>query len=311
MKPSKQFDVRRRTGTSRPARLPKRDGVRSPATSRRKSLKDRRKRSGTLALTLFLIVSAVLVGGVIYGIWREEVRIVAVHAPSAHAQSFSRIADDVLSGTYVSIIPRDSIFFFPVKELRARILDVHPEIVAVSIRRSSFTELSIEIVLRSTAFWWCGTPESAAAVDETCYKADAEGFIFEPLPVAALLGSTSTSSLPSGTTLRLYAPIEPTPENGASPLRSRMKDLEELPDVLLFVKELKTVNIVPVSLAVRGDEADLFVSSGTRLTYVIGEEESALSLLSATLPTLQLSDGSLVYVDLRFPGKVYLKRKGE
>jgi hypothetical protein len=90
-----------------------------------------------------------------------------------------------------------------------------------------------------------------------------------------------------------------------------MKDLSELPDILVFVKELKSLNLLPVSLAVRGDEADLFLPSGTRLTYVIGDEESALALLATTYTELNLADGSILYVDLRFPGKVYLKRRGE
>ena len=125
--------------------------------------------------------------------------------------------------------------------------------------------------------------------------------------------TTATSSQPTATTLRLYAEIDSASSTASSPLRSRMKDLSELPSILTFVKELKSLNLVPVSLAVRGDEADLFLPSKTRLTYVIGDEESALALASTltTYSGVNMFDGSILYVDLRFPGKVYLKRVGE
>ncbi|HRH24694.1 MAG TPA: hypothetical protein PK109_03875, partial [Candidatus Paceibacterota bacterium] len=60
---------------------------------------------------------------------------------------------------------------------------------------------------------------------------------------------------------------------------------------------------------IRGDEADLFVPPGTRVTYVVGQEVEAAKSAEAAFKGLNLVDGSLLYVDLRFDGKVYVKRR--
>ena len=48
---------------------------------------------------------------------------------------------------------------------------------------------------------------------------------------------------------------------------------------------------------------------GTRVTYVLGDEQNAFTALTSARDDLNLADGSLEYVDLRFDGKVYLKKK--
>jgi hypothetical protein len=260
---------------------------------------------------LFVIALFLVGGALVYGLWQEEVRIKTIYAPEAYQDSITGIAKATLAGTYLMTIPRDSLFFYPEQEVRQAVLDKHPEIAAVSIRRSGFTELTFSIVLRTTAFWWCGTPDVASANEKTCYKADGEGFIFEPISSYEMGTTTSTSSAPTGTTLRLYAEIDSASSAADWPLRAKMKDLDELPNLLTFVKELKKLNVVPVSLGVRGDEADVFVLGGTRITYVIGEEANAFQLAASTFPELPVNDGSILYVDLRFPDKVYLKRRSE
>ena len=70
---------------------------------------------------------------------------------------------------------------------------------------------------------------------------------------------------------------------------------------------MKSLNVPIVSLVLRGDEADLYPQSGTRITYVLGQEQAAAQLAKAAFPSLDLNDGSVQYVDLRFDGKVYYK----
>lgn len=277
-------------------------------------LRERRRKATMLVVWTVLFVFLAMSASVLYGLWRAEVRVVTIEAPSEYQESFERIVEEAMDGTYGYIVPRDSVFFFPQKEIRRALMEAHPEISAISIHRSSFTSLSISLVLRTTAFWWCGTPSVASAEDETCYKADAEGFIFARLPLEAYMGGeVASSTIPTGTTLRIYADIDSASTTDSSYLRARIKDLSELPNILAFVKELKTLSLIPVSLAIRGDEADLFLPSGTRLTYVLGDEVNAFSLLSTVADSKNVifSDGSIRYLDLRFPPKIFLKRTGE
>ncbi|MDP1759930.1 MAG: hypothetical protein Q8L01_00440, partial [Candidatus Woesebacteria bacterium] len=59
----------------------------------------------------------------------------------------------------------------------------------------------------------------------------------------------------------------------------------------------------------RGDEVDDMLASGTRVTYVLGNEQNAFTSLVSARENLNLADGSIDYVDLRFDGKAYLKKK--
>ncbi len=251
---------------------------------------------------LWVLGAVILAGGVLYGFWRPEVRIAEVSAPS---DAYVVLAKESLSGAYWYVFPRDSIFFFPKADIRAAVMEEYPEISSLSISRTGFTSISLKTVSRTAAFWWCGTPESASAANTTCYEADAEGLIFRAVV------AEDASSTPTGSALRIYANLAET-EGPTYPLKAHMENLENIPDVLRFVKAMKTLGVSPVSLAIRADEADLFVPSsgrGTRITYVLGREEAAAALAAAVFPSLNLTDGSIEYVDLRFSGKAYVKRR--
>lgn len=310
MSARKSFDVPRKAAVRKaappatPARRKKAAAPKKPAPRVREStLRQRRRDERNRLLWIWVILVGVVVGGVIYGLWRPEVRISSIESE----EYLKVIAEEELSGTYWHILPRDSIFFYPERDIRQAVLEALPAVSAVSISRSSLTSLSLSAVERSVAFWWCGTPESATAAVDTCYEADAEGLIFRPALV-----DENASSTPSGSTLRIYANLLDATNTPQYPLRARMESLEAIPDALRFVKAMKELGVSPVSIAIRGDEADLFIPSsgrGTRITYVLGREEAAAELATAVFPTLSLTDGSVEYVDLRFSGKAYVKRR--
>lgn len=310
MSAKRSFDVRRKPAT-RSAPTPTR-GRRTQASrptkaatakKRASALSERRREAKHRLFWLYVGLAVLLVGVVIYGFWRPEVRIATVQSEDT---TLVALAKEALEGTYGYVIPRDSIFFYPERDVRQAVLDARPEVSAVSVSRSGLTAISIDTIERTVAFWWCGTPESASAGDSSCYEADAEGFIFRPA------GVVDASSTPVGTALRMYAELEDATSTPDYPLRGKMESLESVPDVLRFVKAMKALGVSPVSLAIRGDEADLFVPSsgrGTRITYVLGREEAAAKLAAAVFPRLNLTDGSIEYVDLRFNGKAYIKRR--
>ncbi len=307
MSVKKSFDVPRKAPARKaaapaPRRKPTaKKPVKAPV--RRSTLAARRREEKGRLMGFWVLGAVILVGAVMYGFWRPEVRITEVKAPH---DAYVALAKESLSGTYWRIFPRDSIFFFPKADLRAAVMEEYPEISSVSISRTGFTSISLKTVSRSTAFWWCGTPENASAANTTCYEADAEGYIFRPVI------AEEASTTPTGSTLRIYANLAETEQGPMYPLKAHMENLDNIPDVLRFVKAMKTLGVSPVSLAVREDEADLFVPSsgrGTRITYVLGREEAAASLAAAVFPSLNLTDGSVEYVDLRFSGKAYVKRR--
>jgi hypothetical protein len=231
------------------------------------------------------------------------------------------LATQALAGTNHYILPRNSILFLPENAIRTAILAADPTIQAVSIARTGFSSMLITVIPRSSAFWWCGQSITATTTSP-CYQSDGEGFLFAPVAssstavdipnainsTASLQNSSSTDlapPLPATVPLMVYAPL--TASSTGAPIGSTVADAAAMPMILRFVRLLESLHANIVSVQIRGDEADLYVKSGTRITYVIGDEDAAATRAEAAFPQLNLDDGSIDYVDLRFDGKVYFK----
>ena len=263
----------------------------------------RRRLRRRRVLTALSIIFVLLVAGIVYELRQETTRISQVQIYGAD-QSFADIATAAMQGYYLGLIPRDSTFFFPASHIRSDIISAHPDIAAVSIFRNGLTGLSIKINDRTPIARWCGLaptdfapdPTNSHGSDEYCYVFDASGFIF---------AASSTSTKPINT-FTLYAPLE---GDGLEPLRATIARAEELPATFDFARQLDTLGASVTYLVIREDEVDDYLASGTRITYVLGHEQDAFTALVSARENLNLSDGSIDYVDLRFDGKVYVKRE--
>lgn len=294
MSARKSFDVRRERKAPEPEPAPaRRRRIRVPKTP----LKERRRQARKRALVALALVVSVLLVLILIGLWQTPVRIQRVEASGATPDALVALAKQQLWGTYGYVLPRNSIFIFPEDDIRKAILAAHPEIAAVSIARSSFTSLTISPTARTSALLWCGherTPEA------TCYETDAEGLVFMQADAARVTQPGE---------LKIYGALEEG--DAASPVGARVSQAERIPEALRLVKTLRGLGASITVLQLRGDEADLLLESGTRLTYVLGKEEQAAALAAASFPTLALADGSIEYIDLRFERKIYVKRFGE
>lgn len=262
------------------------------------SLRERRARARGRISTLFFILTLIVGGAVVYGFWRPEVRVSEVHAKGVPDEARAVLmAKEVLSGKYIGLLPRDSIFFYPEKELQQTLLDTFPSLSMIRVARDSFTTLSFKGTRRNTAFLWCG--ESTAhfsLTEEHCYEVDEAGYVFAPVM------DTATSSVRN--LLHMYGSLGSSTE----PVRSTVSGvayIRNLNELLTGIKELG----IPVSaVAIVEDEAELLVNEKTRIKYVLGKEDEALQNAKAGFKGLNLLDGSIEYVDLRFDGKLYVKR---
>jgi hypothetical protein len=218
-------------------------------------------------------------------------------------QSLAELATEAMRGSYLGIVPRDSTFFFPATSIRAALISAYPGIAAISIFRNGLTGLTIKVDNRVAIARWCGLAPtdfaaagSAHGAEEYCYLFDASGFIF-----AAAATSTETLN-----PFSLYAPL--TGET-LEPLRATLAHASELPGAFDFARELATLGSPVTRVVLRGDEVDDYLASGTRVTYVLGNEQNAFTALVSAQGDLNLVDGSLEYVDLRFDRKMYLKKR--
>ncbi len=284
--------------------LPKRAPVRPPVrclptaqTGPRVPLGRRRRMRRKQLFLLVLAVVFVVVVMVEALLWQPWLRVQNVVAEGINAQDIQVFVQHELSGTHFLVLPKNSIFFIPQKNLRARTLAAFPQVEAISIIPSGLTTLKIVTTGRASVLWWCGT-----AIDtqvHPCYQTDSGGMVFAQVPPEDAQASSST--------LSLYAPLAQA--IGASPVGNSVANPTHLAGMIQFVKAMRTLGADVVSVAIRGDEADVYTRAGTRITYVLGREQQAAGLATSAFPTLNLNDGSLLYVDLRFDSKVFFKKK--
>jgi len=267
-------------------------------------LSARRRLRRRRAFFAFGILFLIVLGAIIYGLWQNSVRIsrVQIFGPpsleilgvASAGDSLSSFAMQTIQGSYFGIIPRDSIFFFPESHIRAGILSNHPEFAAVSIFRNGLTGLSIKTDNRIPVARWCGSAPSSATTSD-CYFFDAKGFIYSA-------AASSTSPINPFIVYESFA-------NEGNPIGSTLPNFSDLPSAFDFARQIETLGSSVVSISFRNDEVDDYLASGTRITYVLGDEQNAFTALVSARANLNFSDGSLDYVDVRFDGKMYIKRK--
>lgn len=251
-------------------------------------------------LSIGIIIFALLaLGALLYELNTAALRIshVEVYGGDPALASYAYAA---MEGSYLGIVPKDSTFFYPAGSIRRAILADHPDIAAVSLFRNGFTGLSIKPSERVAIAKWCGLsptpPGGDHGSDEYCYVFDANGYVFAP---------ASASSTPINA-FTLYAPLA---SNTEEPLRATLANVYQLPATFDFARQLGAFGSPVDRIVIRGDEVDQMLASGTRVTYVLGDEQNAYTALVSAKDDLNLADGSLEYVDLRFDGKVYSKPK--
>lgn len=273
---------------------PKAPGTRE--TRRQERLAERRRRIRRIERTILWGLGLSCIAGAVWLLWHPAIRVAEItvsgEGSEERVEAISAIAHRSVAGFYGYVLPRDSIFFLPEKDIRARILDTYPDIAAVSVNRERFDAISVTVFPRIPAFIWCGADREAP---EPCLFADSEGFLFAD-------ADTASTSL-----LTFYASLE----NAATePLRATVARAKDTPGVFWFVRTIAELGLSTEAVVLRGDEADVHLrDSDTRITYVLADEQGAAALVAIALKNLPAPLHTFEYIDVRFPGKAYFKEK--
>ncbi len=286
----------------------------------------RRRRYRRRVRVAFGILALIILGAVVYGLWQPGVRISRIEVTNADA-SLVAMAEAAMRGTYFGIIPRNSIFFFPAPLIHKSILSAHTGIAAISLSRNGFTGLSIKANHRVPIAQWCGSSSTSTSpsispryeiiptVSGHCYLFDASGFVYATATEAKGIsaGAGQSGSNTPLTPFVLYSSLE---VEDPSFIGATLKDANRLPAVFDFARQLGALRSPVSTVVIRADEVDFFlagspssVATGPRITFLLGDEQNAFTALVSAKDKLNLSDTTLQYVDLRFPGKIYLKRQ--
>ncbi len=270
--------------------------------SAKRSLAERRRLRRRNLLIASGIALVFFLGALLYASWQPSVRIVHIEVYGFN-DSLARIAEAELAGSYLSLVPRNSIFFYPERAIRKAIYTQYGEVAAVSLFRNGLTGLTIRVTTRVPIARWCpeevseimgtSTPEAAPRAD--CYFFDDQGLLY----------ATTTDAVPVNS-FSVHAPL---PTGETTPRGQTLPQAEQLPSVFNFAREIAQFGSLVQTVSIEEQEVALKLESGTRVRYVLGQEEQAFSALVSAKQNLNLRDGSLEYIDLRFEGKVYLKRR--
>ena len=295
-------------------------------------LSGRRRKRRRRAFIALCVLALLFLGALVYGLWQPGVRISHIEVYGVDASAVS-IADGAMQGSYFGIIPRNSTFFPPTALIRTDILAAYPGVAAVSIFRNGFTGLSIKADPRTPLARWCGSvsasssPEDAPlkevlpATNGDCYLFYPSGFVYatatEAFPFSGIASSSPASAgLNPDQTLAPYVLFDPLASLAVSPVGATLKDASQLSEVFDFARHVGLLGPPVGTIVIRGSEVDFFLATSTygapaglRITYLLGDEQNALTALVSAKGQLDLSDPTLEYVDLRFSGRIYLKKR--
>lgn len=295
--------------------------------------KRRRRAFIALSLLIFLFACALVYGVQQPGVRISHLEVYGAGAPASAVSTIESIANRAMEGNYFGIIPRNSTFFLPTGLIRAGILAAYPGIAAVSIFRRGFTGLSIKADPRTPLARWCGSVSASSSPEDSplkevlptaqndCYLFDPSGFVYATATETFSFPGTASSS-PSGAglnpdqTLAPYVLFDPLAADAVSPIGATLRGADRLSGIFDFARQIGLLGPPVGTIVLRGPEADFFLATSTygapeglRISYLLGDEQNALTALVSAKSQLNLSDPTLEYVDLRFSGKIYLKRR--
>ncbi len=284
-----------------------------------KRLSERRRLMKNKRTALVLVLSVFLVIIICIGLWQPRVRVSHIIVTTGDT-GIAMLAREAISGTYARVVPKDSIIFLAKDEIRKIILSARPDIATVSISRTGFNSIVIRPLPRVPLALWCGgvsssTPANTLELETTptiggdCYFFDGSGFVFQQVfgkSSSTTIASENINDIPL-VSYKVYSQLVSV--SSSSTIGASVKSAGKFPNVFDFARKIKTLGARVKSVVLRADEVDFFLDNGTRITYVLGDEQNAFSLLYAVRNKISLSDGSLSYVDLRFKGKVYFKKR--
>lgn len=271
-----------------------------PPHKRHEPLRARRRRVRIYAILASLLGLIVVAYGLHWISYRPSLRIGEISVRGATTQNPDDVTAHVqaeLAQTSWRFFPRDSIFFYPKKELQASVATKFPRLKSARIGRGSVlgTQLIVNVDERVPYATWCRGNVIDPALE--CFVFDENGYIFAPL------GSHTTD-----VSYAFVGGVEGEPVG-------KLFANGQLPELLKYLKVLEQEGFRPLRIWIENErDFAVLLQNGFSIKASFGQDTHVLlgnlKLVSVS-PALRGREGELEYIDLRFGNRVYYKFKNQ
>lgn len=256
-----------------------------------------RRRSMRRRLALFSGALAVLICTSVVAVVRmPPVRVLAIQVQGAQTLSSTTIEAQVrelLQGSYLWFLPRNSIFLYPQEQIMHTLMTSHPTLESVQVHAVDFHTIAVGLSERQPRALWC-SKEAAG-----CFFMDEQGVVYDIAPTFSeevytrYFGSTTGEGLP-----KQYLS------------EGDFQALSALVDAIDQKLHEEEVSVVMVDAS---NDVAIQFKTGFELKFALHDEAGdvferlTLALTGEIFKAHVLKD--FEYLDLRFGDKLYYKLK--
>ena len=269
----------------------------------------KRRRVHRIVRIVVTVLSIALVVGVFIFLHDRRMQIYTIDISGNQVTDTTAIVTDVqnsLSGSYLHIVPKTSIFFYPKNKVIANLQKDFPRFDSIEVSLINKNTLSVRVVEERGTALWCGQDAEILDFKAPCYFTDPTGQIIDTAPYYS-----------GNVYVRFYGgTISATETN---PLGKRFVDEDLYKKLLTFSDNIASLGFPIKAIRITGGTDDFFIldlgNSNTAFVqfHSTDDFDTLYSNLKLALGKTELADqisadrSNLQYFDLRFTNKVYYR----
>jgi|SRR3989344_413151 len=221
------------------------------------------------------------------------------------SEDILKVVNSKISGNYLFLFSKKNILIYPRSEIKASVLDSFKRISNIKIEQGESQLITLSIEEREGEYLWCNYFDERET--DECYFVAKDGYIFSEAPYFS-----------GDIFFRFYSYL------GDNPVGKNIIESEKFKRLMFFKNNLLKLSINPHLFFIRGDGDYEFLFNNTSFNRweapkIIFKTEDDFEEIYKKLEMVLRTDplslnfqeklSSLLYIDLRYDGKVPFKFK--
>lgn len=266
-------------------------------------LKKKQKKAKKIKRIIIVFIFCLFLVGLYFLSYWKEINIEKVLVEGnivLDSQKLEEFAEERIQGKYIYLFPKKNFVLSPRSKIKKELTQNFRRIETLNFDNSNPKILKIKITERKPVYTWCGeVPPNPRAEKESCDFMDKEGYAFDQAPYFS-----------GDIYFKFYGPLE-----------DYYFTKNNFSNLVVFVENLKLINVTPTALFAKGDgEIEVFLSSNQEYAnapkIIFNLKDDYLKLFQNLKSAIEIDPlktdfkdkySSLKYLDLRFINKVYYK----